>query len=86
MNFELPILHSPRVSLFVFQIKDLVDIYPCITKTLTRYMSWEPAENFQALEQIGQQWILAESKNTDSSLYSYFYWTDWRTSRSYNYT
>lgn len=65
MNFELPILHSPRVSLFVFQIKDLVDIYPYITKTLTRYMSWEPAENFQALEQIGQQWILAESKNTD---------------------
>ncbi|KXZ72229.1 GNAT family N-acetyltransferase [Acinetobacter venetianus] len=65
MNYTLPILQSSRVNLFVFQMDDLVDIYPCITKTLTRYMAWEPAENFEALEQIGQQWLLAESENTD---------------------
>lgn len=65
MNYILPILQSPRVNLFVFHMDDPVDIYPCITKTLTRYMAWEPAENFQALQQIGQQWLLAESESTN---------------------
>jgi len=65
MHYTSPILQSSRVNLFIFHMDDLVDIYPCITKTLTRYMVWEPAENFEALEQIGQQWLLAESENTD---------------------
>ncbi len=65
MNYTLPILQSSRVNLFLFQMDDLVDIYPRITKTLTRYIAWEPAENFEALEQIAQQWLLAESESTN---------------------
>lgn len=52
MNYTLPVLQSSRVNLFLFQMDDLVDIYPCITKTLTRYMAWEPAENFQAYNKL----------------------------------
>jgi RimJ/RimL family protein N-acetyltransferase len=60
-----PLLQSSRLNLFVFQINDLVDIYPCVTATLTRYMAWEPAQSFTEQEKIGQQWLLAEAKNTD---------------------
>ncbi|ENW80826.1 hypothetical protein F909_02114 [Acinetobacter sp. ANC 3929] len=60
-----PLLQSSRLDLFVFQMDDLVDIYPCITTRLTRYMTWEPAQSFAEIEQIGQTWLIAESNHTD---------------------
>ncbi|NIE97138.1 GNAT family N-acetyltransferase [Acinetobacter sp. Tr-809] len=59
------LLQTARLDLFVFQMDDLADIYPCVTTTLTRYMAWEPAQSFTEQEKIGQQWLLAEAKNTD---------------------
>ncbi|NNP69213.1 GNAT family N-acetyltransferase [Acinetobacter sp. Ac_5812] len=59
------LLHTARLDLFVFQMDDLVDIYPCVTTTLTRYMAWEPAQNFATQEKIGQQWLIAETNHTD---------------------
>ncbi|MCH7313467.1 GNAT family N-acetyltransferase [Acinetobacter sp. ANC 3882] len=59
------LLQSPRLDLFPFQMDDLVDIYPCVTTTLTRYMAWEPAQSFAEIEQIGQTWLIAESNHTD---------------------
>ncbi|MDR2061135.1 MAG: GNAT family N-acetyltransferase, partial [Acinetobacter sp.] len=60
-----PLLQSQRLNLFTFQLDDLADIYPCVTKTLTRYMSWEPASSFAEQEKIGQQWLEKEANNTD---------------------
>jgi len=60
-----PLLQTPRLDLFLFQMDDLADIYPCITTTLTRYMTWEPAQSFAEIEQIGQTWLIAETKRTD---------------------
>ncbi|ENX35415.1 hypothetical protein F889_01084 [Acinetobacter colistiniresistens] len=60
-----PLLQTARLDLFVFQMDDLVDIYPCVTTTLTRYMAWEPAQNFATQEKIGQQWLIAETNHTD---------------------
>jgi len=60
-----PLLQSQRLNLFVFQLDDLADIYPCVTTTLTRYMSWEPASSFAEQEKIGQQWLEKEVNNTD---------------------
>lgn len=60
-----PLLQSQRLNLFVFQLGDLTDIYPCVTTTLTRYMSWEPASSFAEQEKIGQQWLEKEANNTD---------------------
>ncbi|UUM26205.1 GNAT family N-acetyltransferase [Acinetobacter colistiniresistens] len=60
-----PLLQSRRLDLFVFQMDDLIDIYPCVTTTLTRYMAWEPARNFATQEKIGQDWLVKETKNTD---------------------
>ena len=51
---KAPFLQSPRLDLFLFQMDDLADIHPCVTTTLTRYMTWEPAHSFKELEQIGQ--------------------------------
>jgi RimJ/RimL family protein N-acetyltransferase len=60
-----PLLQTPRLDLFLFQMNDLADIYPCVTTTLTRYMTWEPAQSFAEIEQIGQTWLIAETKRTD---------------------
>ncbi|OEC84639.1 GNAT family N-acetyltransferase [Acinetobacter sp. YK3] len=60
-----PLLQTPRLDLFLFQMDDLADIYPCVTTTLTRYMTWEPAQSFAEIEQIGQIWLIAETKRTD---------------------
>lgn len=60
-----PLLQTPRLDLFLFQMDDLADIYPCVTTTLTRYMTWEPAQSFAEIEQIGQKWLIAETKHTD---------------------
>ena len=62
---KAPFLQSPRLDLFLFQMDDLADIYPCVTTTLTRYMIWEPAQSFKELEQIGQKWLIAETNYTD---------------------
>ncbi|PKF32335.1 GNAT family N-acetyltransferase [Acinetobacter proteolyticus] len=59
------LLQTARLDLFVFQMDDLADIYPCVATTLTRYMAWEPAQNFAAQEKIGQQWLIAETDHTD---------------------
>jgi len=60
-----PLLQTQRLDLFLFQMDDLADIYPCVTTTLTRYMTWEPAQSFAEIEQIGQKWLIAETKRTD---------------------
>lgn len=60
-----PLLQTPRLDLFLFQMDDLADIYPCVTTTLTRYMTWEPEQSFAEIEQIGQKWLIAETKRTD---------------------
>ncbi|MEF9994050.1 MAG: GNAT family N-acetyltransferase, partial [Acinetobacter sp.] len=60
-----PLLQSSRLNLFKFHLDDIAEIYPCVTTTLTRYMVWSPAQNLEELAQIGQKWIIAESKNTD---------------------
>ncbi|KXO87121.1 acetyltransferase [Acinetobacter venetianus] len=62
---KAPFLQTPRLDLFLFQMDDLVDIFPCVTTTLTRYMIWEPAQSFKELEQIGQKWLIAETNYTD---------------------
>ncbi|OBY74681.1 GNAT family N-acetyltransferase [Acinetobacter gyllenbergii] len=60
-----PTLHTSRLDLYRFEMDDLIDIYPCVTTTLTRYMAWEPAQSFAELEQIGQTWLIAETNHTD---------------------
>ena len=60
-----PLLQSQRLNLFAFQLDDLADIYPCVTTTLTRYMSWEPAHSFAEQETIAQQWLVKATKHSD---------------------
>ncbi|MBC9229309.1 GNAT family N-acetyltransferase [bacterium SPL81] len=62
---KIPILESSRLNLFIFSIGDISDIYPCITPTLTRYMTWEPAQSLEALEHICKKWLIAEANVTD---------------------
>lgn len=56
--------HKP-CYLLILLIEDISDIYPCITPTLTRYMTWEPAQSLEALEHICKKWLIAETNYTD---------------------
>ena len=63
--FATPSLSSPRLNIETFKLQDCPDIYPCITSSLTQFMSWEPAKSFAEFESIGKSWIHAQTQGTD---------------------
>ncbi|WP_151982170.1 GNAT family N-acetyltransferase [Acinetobacter guerrae] len=60
-----PCLSSARLSIEPFKLQDCSDIYPCISLSLTQFMSWEPAQSFEEFESIGKSWLQAQALRTD---------------------
>jgi RimJ/RimL family protein N-acetyltransferase len=48
---------SDRLQLSAFTAHDADDAFACITPTLTRYMSWEPAPSRAAFRDVWMKWV-----------------------------
>jgi len=58
-------IKTNRLVLRLYSLEDAPEIFACITPTLTRFMSWEPAPSLKEFEQIGQAWLGALANGTD---------------------
>lgn len=58
-------IKSSRLVLRLSTLEDSGEIFACITPTLTRYMSWEPARSFEEFKLTRQKWQTALENGTD---------------------
>ncbi len=58
-------IKTNRLVLRLYCLEDAPEIFACITPTLTRFMSWEPAQSLKEFEQIGQTWLDTRANGTD---------------------
>ncbi len=56
---------SQRLSIEPFCEQDAVESFPCITPTLTRYMSWEPPASLEEYAQVWGRWLPAIADGSD---------------------
>ena len=56
---------SQRLSIEPFCEQDAVDSFPCITPSLTRYMSWEPPASLEEYAQVWGRWLPAIADGSD---------------------
>jgi RimJ/RimL family protein N-acetyltransferase len=59
------VIESSRLSIRPFSGTDADAVFPCITSSLTRFMSWEPPASRQAFDRIWQSWLPAIADGTD---------------------
>jgi RimJ/RimL family protein N-acetyltransferase len=58
-------IHSDRLSLRPFSATDADDTFPCITLSLTRFMSWDPPRTREDFDRVWQSWQPAMEKGSD---------------------
>ncbi|MDI3249668.1 MULTISPECIES: GNAT family N-acetyltransferase [Pseudomonas] len=56
---------SQRLSIEPFCEQDAVESFPCITPSLTRYMSWEPPASLEEYAQVWGRWLPAIADGSD---------------------
>jgi len=56
---------SQRLSIEPFSEQDAVESFPCLTPSLTRYMSWEPPASLGEYAQVWEQWLPAIADGSD---------------------
>lgn len=56
---------SQRLSIEPFCEHDAAESFPCITASLTRYMSWEPPASAEEYAQVWGQWLPAIADGSD---------------------
>lgn len=56
MNFCNIQINTPRLSIRSIRPEDYPEIYPCITTSLAKYMSWDTVENFDEFLNIANSW------------------------------
>lgn len=56
---------SQRLSIEPFCEHDADESFPCLTPTLTRYMSWEPPASLAQYAQVWGQWLPAIADGSD---------------------
>jgi RimJ/RimL family protein N-acetyltransferase len=59
------LIESNRLSIRPFAASDADATFPCITPSLTRWMSWEPPTVREAFDRIWQGWLPAIADGTD---------------------
>jgi RimJ/RimL family protein N-acetyltransferase len=58
-------IESGRLSIRPFLASDADDTFPCITPSLTRFMSWEPPLNREGFDRVWQSWLPAIDDGLD---------------------
>ncbi|WP_233809389.1 GNAT family N-acetyltransferase [Paraburkholderia sp. HP33-1] len=58
-------IESARLSPKPFAASDADEAFPCITTSLTRWMSWEPAPDRETFDRIWQAWLPAMAERAD---------------------
>lgn len=56
---------SQRLSIEPFCEQDAAESFPCLTPSLTRYMSWEPPASLEEYAQVWRQWLPAIADGSD---------------------
>ncbi len=56
---------SQRLSIEPFCEQDAAESFPCLTPSLTRYMSWEPPASLEEYAQVWEQWLPAIADGSD---------------------
>lgn len=60
-----PQIESTRLMLKPFTASDAAQVFPCITQTLTRFMSWEPPASPAEFERVWQGWLPTIADGSD---------------------
>lgn len=58
-------IDSARLLLTPFSEQDADAAYPCLTRTLTRFMSFDPPANREAFDLVWHNWLTALDQGTD---------------------
>ncbi|TCM61911.1 RimJ/RimL family protein N-acetyltransferase [Acinetobacter calcoaceticus] len=58
-------IQTPRLELQPFSAQDAAECYACITPTLTRYMTWEPAASRAEFDQIWSNWLVSMTEQRE---------------------
>ena len=58
-------IESARLTICPFLAGDADDTFPCITPSLTRFMSWEPPPNRAEFDRLWQSWLPAIDDGSD---------------------
>ncbi len=65
MDLTCTHLHSVRLTLTAFTPASAVEIFPCITASLTRFMTFEPASSPETFAAIWQAWLPKMAAGTE---------------------
>ncbi|WP_354683106.1 GNAT family N-acetyltransferase [Cupriavidus necator] len=65
MPSQFPLIRSPRLVLSPFRGDDAAEVFPCITRTLARFMEWEPSPTPDAFAAVWREWFPAMARGSD---------------------